>query len=86
MKYSSIVIVSSVLALSSMSASAQINEVNDAKLSSVSGQLNLGLKNLELRKIAQQYAINYAKSKAKDAALNAVKNAAGSAMSAVRPK
>ena len=82
MKYPSIIILSSVLALSSMSANAQINEVNDAELSKVSGQLKL---DLGLRKLARQVVVNYAKAKARDLVVEAVKDVAIQAISASRP-
>ena len=82
MKYPSIIILSSVLALSSMSANAQINEVNDAELSKVSGQLKL---DLGLRKLARQVVVNYAKAKARDLVVEAVKGVAIQAISASRP-
>ncbi|MBV1873860.1 MAG: hypothetical protein KUG80_03715 [Gammaproteobacteria bacterium] len=66
MKHSSIIILSSVLAFSSMNASAQINKINDTELSKVSGQLKTPSLNIEPQKIIKKVAVRYVKNKIKN--------------------
>ena len=66
MKYSSIIILSSVLTLSSMSANAQINKVNDVQMSEVSGQFKIPNVKVEAQNFIRESAENYIKNKIKN--------------------